>query len=122
MMTTFVNRRVQKGEHTTLDDAIRWLREAVDTVSMVIQRVPEGALLTIRHEEMIQDPLSTLSRLCQHLGVTPEEDYLRDCAGIVFSSPRKTRRAVEWTPDRIQRVQAELVDRCSFYAGYRYEA
>ena len=122
MMTTFVNRRMQRGERTTLDDALRMGREALDTILTVIQRVPEDALLTIRHEEMIQDPVRTLSRLCEHLGVIPEHDYLRDCAGIVFALSPKTRRSIEWPPELIQRVQAEVVEGCSLFAGYRYEA
>jgi hypothetical protein len=122
MMTTFVNRRVQRGERTTLDDALRFGREALDTVMAVVQRVPAESLLTIRHEEMIQDPVSTVSRLCRHLGVIPEDDYLKDCAGIVSPSSRKTRRSVEWPEELIRRVQAEMIDRSPLLSGYRYEA
>ncbi len=122
MMTTFVNRRVQRGESTTLDDALRFGHEALDTVMAVIQRVPPESLVTIRHEEMIQDPASTLSRLCRHLGVIPEDDYLRDCARIVSPSSRKTRRSVEWPEELVLRVQTEMIERCPLLAGYRYEA
>jgi hypothetical protein len=78
--------------------------------------------LSIRHEEMIEDPVGTLRRLCRHLGVIPEDDYLRDCAGIVSSSSRKTRRSIEWPKELIRRVQEESIDRFPLLSGYRYEA
>lgn len=122
MIATFVNRRVQRGERTTLDEALKLARQAVDTVRQIAAGLPPDSLLTIRHEDMIRDPAQTLKRLCRHLNIGAGQDYLQDCARIVFPSSRLTRHSIEWTPRYVELVETEIVDRYDFLSGYSYDA
>jgi hypothetical protein len=54
------------------------------------------AVLTVRHEDLIADPRTVLAALCQHFEVAAPEDYLMDCASIVWESPRRRRDTVTW--------------------------
>ncbi|MEX0834343.1 MAG: sulfotransferase [Actinomycetota bacterium] len=78
-----------------------------------------GELYTIRHEGFVQDPARRLASLCEWLDVEPEAEYVRNSAGVVFESPRKTRGAADWTPDLVARVEREM-GQFDFLAGYSF--
>jgi hypothetical protein len=94
---------------------------ALATVHRILAGRRDHEALTVRHEDLIRDPIPIIRRLCEHLGVEPEEAYLKDCASIVFPSARKSRNSVEWTPSLIAQVRTEIIDRYEFLAGYSHE-
>jgi len=47
-------------------------------------------------EDLIEDPVVQLTRICGELEVHPAADYLTACAGIVYPKPAEPRKKVEW--------------------------
>ena len=76
--------------------------------------------LTLRHEELIADPRSSLEALCRFLGLDAPADYLDDCRRVVFASPTRTRDKVSWAPD-LQRDVEERKNAVSFLADYSFD-
>lgn len=83
--------------------------------------IPGPEWLEIRQETIVAQPEESIRRLCAHIGVEPGEDYVTDCAGIVFSSPNKIRHKAPWTPELTEQV-AEKMKEYSFFDGYSIES
>jgi hypothetical protein len=77
-------------------------------------------ILDVRHEDLLDDPSRELLRLCAFLGVEAPADWLRDCASVVWKSPKRTRDEIEWPASLRERVAKEA-ERVSFLAGYSFE-
>ena len=66
-------------------------------------------ILDIYVEEFIDNPKFELARICKFLGVDIDQDYINDCASIVFKQSRKSRHKIElWTPENIELVQRRI--------------
>ena len=76
--------------------------------------------IDLRQEDLIADPPAFLTRLCSFVGLDVPEDYLKDCASIVFAEPRKTRTSVEWPAALKARIEAAIAE-TEFLRGYRFE-
>lgn len=83
-------------------------------------RIPKEDFFDLRHEALIADPTGSLRRGCEFLRLDAPDAYLKDCASIVFPSPRKTRLKVTWTPHLIDQVRAGI-DKYDFLRGYTFE-
>jgi hypothetical protein len=70
---------------------------------------PKYPVFDLYNEQLTAQPAQTLSQLCAFLGVDPPEDYLKDCASIVFDKilPIKYEGTVQQTETTIKQV-------CSF--------
>lgn len=77
-------------------------------------------MFDLRLESFIEEPEIHLARLCSFLGVASTEDYLEDCARIVFESPKKSRFDLPWTEENIALVKARM-SRFSFLKGYSFD-
>jgi len=88
--------------------------------SMIRKKMGE-AVLDIRHESLIEDPKKEIRRMCEFLGLEDKNNYIHDCASIIFKSPSKTRENVSWTPQWRRKVK-EGIDKFSFLDGYAYDA
>lgn len=73
-----------------------------------------------KHEYFIENPRKILQELCIFLGAEPLDDYLDDCAGIVFKSPRKTRFNIDWPAESIELVTKQI-EEFEFLQGYSYQ-
>ncbi|MDP9479667.1 MAG: sulfotransferase [Actinomycetota bacterium] len=84
------------------------------------ERTDPSDVFEVRHEEIVADPERELRRLCAFLNLEAPEDYLRDCSGMVFRSPSRSRNKVEWSPEDVEdtRRRSEKFD---FLRGYSYE-
>ncbi len=89
------------------------------TNSKIRERVGRERVFDVRHEALVEAPEKLLGDLCGFLGLERKEDYLEDCASLMFDSPRKTRYDVEWDAGTITAVQ-EGIDRHEFLRGYSY--
>jgi hypothetical protein len=77
--------------------------------------------LDMRLESFIVTPQDCITVMCRFVGVEPSEQYLRDCARIVFDSPNRSRHDAPWTPDLIASVQ-QRINGYDFLSGYTFEA
>jgi len=103
-----------------LAQAIDYYFSLCETVGMARRRVGEADWLDLWHEALIDDPRSVLVRLLSFLGQEPNEEYLRDCASIVYKEPNKSRFRAPWTPQLISRVQAES-SKYAYLSAYRFD-
>ena len=85
------------------------------------QLIPASHVLDVRYEEFVENPSPGLKRICHFLDLEAEDNYLADCAGIIFKSPRPSRYKIEWDSDNIERVKT-WIRKFPFLKGYSYEA
>ena len=55
------------------------------------------------------------------VGLDASEAYRKDCASILFASPRQTRHNAPWTPQLIGDVERRIAGH-GFLAGYSFDA
>lgn len=82
-------------------------------------RADAPEIFTVRQEDIIYRPATYLGALCRFLGVEPTDDYLRDCAGILYSSPARSRYQLYWNDTLLAAVQTRI-SQFDFLAGYSY--
>ena len=84
------------------------------------KRTDPSDVFEVRHEEMVEDPERALRGLCDFLGLETPGDYLRDCAGMVFCAPSRSRSKVEWSAEDVELVRRRS-EEFRFLRGYSYE-
>lgn len=55
-----------------------------------IQRIP------VYLEDIISDPITQLTRMCEALAITADPSWLESCAGIIYPTPSEARTQVDW--------------------------
>jgi hypothetical protein len=110
-----------RGRRTDLPSAIDDYFRLVEGTARLRERVGEGAILDVRHEDLLADPAATLRRLTAWLGLDAPDDWLEACRSILFEAPHRTRDDADWTPELRERVR-ERAARHAFLAGYRFDA
>ena len=78
-------------------------------------------LFDLQHESFIANPQVILRGLCQFLGVDASDDYLNDCASIVYKSPHRSRYDARWDGKLIDAVKKRIAE-FPFLAGYSFES
>ncbi len=58
--------------------------------------------------------------MCAFLGLDAPDDYLDAAAGIVFSSPNKSRHKITWTPE-VRAFVAQRSARHDFLRHYTFD-
>ena len=84
------------------------------------ERTDPSELFEVRHEEIVEDPERALRGLCAFLNLEAPEDYLKDCAAMVFRAPSKSRHKVEWSARDVEYVRGRA-EEFGFLRGYSYE-
>jgi len=92
-----------------------------ETNQQIMAQCEPSEVITLRHEDVIVDPKKELRKLWQFFKLPCSEDYLKDCASIIYSSPSKTRLKGEWTESLKARVQEEI-KRYDFLDGYTFDS
>ncbi len=100
-----------------LDHRVEYYFSLCRTVSDLKQRLDPAEVIDIRHEDVVSDPASSLTRLGAFLGLDMSTEYIEDCASILFPSPRQTRGRAPWTDELITKVAREI-DEFEFLRGY----
>ena len=92
----------------------------VKTVDKLKKELDPKDIIDIRHESFIKNPKVELRKLCTFLGVEASNDYLNDCASIVYKTPHKSRYDVRWSPELISLVKKNI-NKFDFLKGYSYD-
>lgn len=103
------------GRHPDIRHTIHYFFRLVDAVHH-IHREYHSDILDVRLEDLIAAPVESLRRICEFLGVSASEDYLRDCSSIVFPAPQSV-ADMKWTPEDIDLVLKKIAD-VPFLRGY----
>ena len=107
------------SRNLNLEAAIDYYFGLCDTIIYYTQKIPKDHLFELRHEDFLSNPSLYLKKLCSYLGVDSPDDYLKDCASIVFTSPHKTRLKRDWSLERIDAVKKRS-EKYPFLRGYSY--
>ncbi len=89
------------------------------TIANFKEKIKKENCYDLKHEYVIENPKIQLEKLCGFLGQETSEDYLEDCASIVFDAPQKSRSRYEWDQNLIELVQGQI-EQFSFLQGYSY--
>ena len=92
-----------------------------ETITDIKRQVESSELFELRYESLVKSPEICLEELCYFLGAGASNDYLNDCASILFESPHKSRYSVQWSRELIDIVE-ERMEHFSFLHGYSYES
>lgn len=89
------------------------------TVMRIMAEIPES-VLTLYAEEIVQNPTQNISKGLEFLELQSGEQYLQDCASIVFNSPKKSRNEHQWTHEAIRTVE-EGIKQVPYLVHYSFE-
>ena len=110
----------RRSPHKTLATHIAVFFRLCSSIESLKTRVDPNEIFDVRLEAFIDDPQPHLKQLCSYLGVRAAADYLKDCASIVFKSPKKSRFEIEWDRESVVKVR-ECMAAFSFLSGYSYD-
>jgi hypothetical protein len=106
--------------NTSLDWAARGYFTNARVIDQLYRRWPDN-IIPIYLDDLIANPKGTLATLLRTLGVRRiDEQYLGDCARIVFQEPVQPRYSVTWTAELRRSVDALIRD-CSFLQRFAEE-
>lgn len=110
----------RRSPRKTLDTHIDVFFQLCSSIQRLKQQLEPAQIFDVRLESFIEDPQPHLEELCAFLGVSADAGYLKDCASIVFKSPKKSRFDIGWDRESVARV-GERMAAFSFLAGYGYD-
>lgn len=105
----------------SFDNAIERYFTNCETIVEFRKNIRSSDLLVMRQEDFLAEPQRRLQETCHFLGLTAGQQYLDDCASILFKSPSKSRAKLNWTAELIDRVQ-QRIDEFDFLSGYTFES
>ena len=77
---------------------------------------PQNVFIT-KHEAMVANPCSQLTKICDFLQPPVSPDYLDDCASVVNKEVHKSRNGYDWTKDEKRNI-ASFIEKYDFFSGY----
>ena len=111
----------RKAGRSSLDERVDYYFSLCRTVADVKQRLQPDEVIDVRHEDVVSDPKSSLIRLGTFLGLHMSDDYIKDCASVLFPAPRRTRDGSPWTDALVTHVGREAT-RFDFLRGYTFDS
>ena len=91
-------------------------------VTMIINLIGPNDVLEVHNMDLVNDPKTTMNKICSFLEINCTPDYLQACADKVFKSVSKTRNLLVWTPELQQMVDEELIHKYPFFGRYSFES
>jgi hypothetical protein len=110
-----------KANSLSLEDSAARYVFMCESVVGLRERVTPADWCEIRQEEFIAQPAAVVTQLCDFVGVDAPRDNVEACAGIVYSSPHKSRFEAGWTPSLVRQV-GERLARIDFLHDYAFDA
>jgi hypothetical protein len=107
-------------ENVDLITAIELYFLVCKAVQQLKEKIDKKDIFELSHESFINNPKKYLGEICNYLGVNIYDDYLRNCASIVYKSPHQSRHKIEWSDREFALVQKNI-DKYSFLSNYSFE-
>jgi hypothetical protein len=105
----------------SLEEGTRRYFSLCEKIEDIKSQIETDDLFELRHESFIDRPQAILKELCRFLGQDAPDDYLNDCASIVYRSPHRSRREAQWGEALIDNVADRIVE-LTFLRGYSFES
>ena len=96
---TRIHVKSRKELHWAIDHFFRMCRG-----SSAVENANPDDVMTLRHEDYVANPQQMLANICRFVGVDTTQDYLDDCASLVYPSTRQARLEVDWSPTLVMQV------------------
>ena len=77
-------------------------------------------VIAIHSEDMITNPVQELKKICTFFDVKCSQDYLDDCAHIVYANPSKTRNMIIWDEEAKQ-ILTNITKNVSYFKKYSFD-
>jgi sulfotransferase family protein len=103
----------------SLEESVGYYFSHCQTTKALGELCDPSEMITVRHEDMIRDPRSVLSDLCEFLGLDLYPGYTDDCCSLIFAVPTFTRRRHAWPPPLVRAVERR-VRAYPFLADYEF--
>lgn len=110
---------IMQKSNRDLEQAVEAYFKNCKTIHEIKCRIGGKYIYDLRLENLISNPQSSLRQLCCFLGVNCTEEYLKDCASIVFPSPKQRRYSIYW-PDKIIKDVKSRIASFDFLDGYEF--
>ena len=78
-------------------------------------------IIEIHTKDLISDPRGTLLNLCNSLGVTCSDNYLKICSSKIFKTESRTRHLVKWTDEQLVTIQ-QNIEKYRCLKGYNFNS
>lgn len=111
---------LRQGKTEVFQENIDRYFEMARASERFINSVGNEFCLTVNYEELINNPQTTLTKICDFLEVRAFDDYLSDCASIIYASANKSRHKLSWSKEKIEQVNKEIAN-ISFLKGYTFD-
>lgn len=108
--TMFKNKDRKKTKLLDFEGTINYYFDLCEIINTLKKNIPTQDIFDLQHESLIHNPQKALQELCHFLDIEPTNEYLNDCASIVFKSPRKTRETIQWSEEQIELVKSKMID------------
>ena len=109
----------RKTKVLSFRETIEYYFSLCSDIQKIKQLVAKDSVFDLRQENLIDNSIDTLQELCRFLALETDDNYLQDCASIIFQSPRKTRETIDWKSEDIEFV-AENIRDYDFLRGYTF--
>ena len=107
------------SEDTSIDTYVRRHINAIQKIQRFIDYFGDR-MLTLHHEDLIEDPIQFLTKLCNYLVIACSDYYLEKASEVVFSNPTKSRHSVEWSKETRDSIEL-AIQKYEFLRRYSYE-
>ena len=107
------------SEDTSIDTYVRRHINAIQKIQRFIDYFGDR-MLTLHHEDLIEDPIQFLTKLCNYLVIACSDYYLEKASEVVFSNPTKSRHSVEWSNETRDSIEL-AIQKYEFLRRYSYE-
>ena len=97
---------IARWHDMTLADAADYYFAHCATLERCASLWSGDELITVRHEDFVRDPETTLRALCAFLGLEPEPGWLASCRAVVFPQPTRSGRRTAWPDGLAESVAA----------------
>ena len=87
----------------------------------ILKQVHTRDVFISRHEDMVKDPSSQLTKLCDFLQVPISQGYLEDCSCLVAKELHRSRYKHDWTKEEKKKI-ASSIEKYDFFSGYDWES
>jgi hypothetical protein len=104
-----------KRSDSPIDTAITRFETLCDGTASIRRLLEPSEIADVSYDQFLTDPRGGLDRMCRFLGLEADQNYLEDCANVVWPSGSQPGEKVAWNEEQIDRIGA-IIDR---YVGFR---
>ena len=113
--------KAQFNDENILNWSIDLFKNQTIAVVKIADLVGAQNVLNIHNSNLVNDPNSTLTKICCFLEVKCSPEYLRSCSEKVFKSTSKSRKLVAW-PQRLRDIMDNLIKTYTFFHRYSFSS